>query len=99
MGGHHSGGTGHAMRNEQGRATLTDRTTGNIIREVSTFQCHHCSRIIHVPVKADPAAIGGLCGHCVKLICPNCVGKPCTPWLERIYAFERKLDARRSYGF
>lgn len=87
------------MRQAQGYATLTDRVTGNVTHERDTFQCHHCSRIVHVPPKADPASIGGLCGHCVKLICPRCVGGACTPWLEQLARMEARLDARRSYGF
>ena len=84
------------MLREQGYACISDPETGN--RECSTFTCFHCQRITHVKAKADPANIGGLCKHCMKLICPNCVGKPCVPFLEQLDAMEARYHALRSYG-
>lgn len=87
------------MRQAQGYATLTDRESGKVTAERDTFTCNHCSRIVHVAPKADPASIGGLCGHCLKMICPHCVGHGCTPWLEKLERMQARYEARRSYGF
>ena len=89
------------MRNPQGYETLFDVAGGGgLLGEQDTFTCHHCQRIVSVPVKADPANIGGLCKICMNLICPKCVNiGSCTPWVESMRRMEAKAAARRSYGF
>lgn len=83
------------MLKPQGVATLTSPEG---VKEADTFTCHHCNAITHVKAKADPAELGGLCKHCMKLICKNCVGKGCTPFLEKLDRFEKRLLARKSMG-
>jgi hypothetical protein len=91
------------VRNPQGYATLTDsaspyRTT-EAMQECDTFTCGHCNCIVHVPVKADPAVVGGMCKQCMTLICPRCVNKlTCTPWEHAMQIMEAKDAALRSYG-
>lgn len=65
--------------------------------EYDTLVCGHCNRIVHVPAKCDPAALGGLCKSCMKLICPRCVGEGCTPLEKQIEAMEERDYLRRSY--
>ena len=85
------------MRNPGGQILICDDSGSR--REHDTFTCHHCCKVVMVPVRADPAAIGGMCYQCMKLVCPGCVAKAeCTPlekWLEQQ---ERRADALRSYG-
>jgi hypothetical protein len=66
--------------------------------EIDTFSCYHCNRVVHVPVKADPANIGGTCPNCWKLICPQCVGKGCRPLEMQIEQMEERERILRSYG-
>ncbi len=66
--------------------------------EADTFTCGHCQHIVHVPVRADPASMGGLCKTCMRLICPKCVDKrTCTPWEKAFEEMEARQDALRSY--
>lgn len=95
------------MRNPQGQATLVGPkfigktpaapTALQTENECDTFTCGHCQRIVHVPVRCDPADLGGLCKCCMRLVCPNCVGKSCTPWEKAIEAMEARQHALRSY--
>ena len=67
--------------------------------EIDTFGCNHCNRIVHVPVRADPANIGGLCKQCMQLICAKCVDKgTCTPWELAMERSEAKDRFRRELG-
>lgn len=77
---------------------VCESVDGKIIREADSFTCNHCSRMVEVPYKQDPAKLGGFCGGCGKLVCSGCVGKGCRPiekWLEEQ---EASYHARRSYG-
>ncbi len=66
--------------------------------ECDTFTCAHCNRITHVKPKCDPADLGGLCRLCDKPVCPNCVGKGCTPFEKTLEKWEARDRALRSYG-
>jgi hypothetical protein len=69
------------------------------VTTTDTFTCGHCNCVVLVPAKADPAAIGGMCHQCMKLICPACVeAAVCTPFEAKLEAIERRADALRSYG-
>lgn len=69
------------------------------VREVDTFTCAHCQRLVEVPVRASPADCGGWCGRCAKPVCGPCADTGvCDPWerqLERLEARDRFL---RSIG-
>lgn len=85
------------MRRAGGYAVITDPNAG--VKEADTYTCFHCNTIVHVPVKADPANIGGLCKQCMKLVCPRCTAKgTCDPWEEQMKRAEAAYHARRSYG-
>ena len=98
------------MRNPQGYATIVgDLPTGapTIIEggvqhteaEIDTFTCGHCCRIVHVPVRASPSDIGGLCKQCMELICPQCVDKrTCTPWEREMEEQAAVAEFRKSAG-
>jgi hypothetical protein len=85
-------GGGVARTGDPGLASLAEWG------EADTFTCNHCQKITHIPVRADPADMGGLCGICAGLICPQCVGKGCTPWEKAMEISEAREDALRSYG-
>ena len=64
-----------------------------------TFTCGHCQFLVHVPPKADPADMGGMCKCCMRLICGKCVDKgTCTPWEKAIEASEARDRFRREAG-
>ena len=67
--------------------------------EIDTYTCFHCCRVVHVPVRADPADIGGLCKQCMQLICAKCVAKlTCTPWEKKMQEMEARDHWRRTIG-
>lgn len=74
-------------------------TSPDGVETTDTFTCHHCNCIVLVPVKADPAEIGGMCYQCMKLVCPRCVAAAvCSPFEKKLEAIERRHDTLRSYG-
>lgn len=69
-------------------------STRGDFHECDTASCGHCQAIMHVKPFCDPADLGGLCKHCMRIICPRCVAKNiCVPWEEMI----ARMEARRSY--
>ena len=95
------------MFKPQGQATLVGnlsslggpKTSLELDGEVDTFTCNHCQFIVHVPPRADPSNVGGLCRQCMGLICPKCVARGnCTPWEQTMEKMEAREDALRSYG-
>lgn len=94
------------MRKAQGYATLIGpavdsqrmpafRGQGEMA-ECDTFTCGHCNSIVHVPPRAAPENIGGMCRQCVKLICPTCVDLGvCVPFERQL----ERMESLRSYGF
>lgn len=81
------------MRNAQGVMLISDPAAG--LQEADTFTCFHCQYVTQVKPMSDPAAAGGFCRVCMKLICKNCVGKSCTPFEKKIQAMEEKYYRRR----
>ncbi len=102
------------MRSPQGLATIVGDlpcnaptiidqgipdATRHFETEIDTFTCGHCCRIVHVPVRASPSDIGGLCKQCMELICPQCVDKMvCTPWEQEMERREAVHRFRKSAG-
>jgi hypothetical protein len=85
------------MRKPQGYAFTFDLGTGDILKERDTFTCSHCNKITHVVPFCDPADLGGYCSVCDKLVCKDCaylqsLGKPCTPFMERLARMETHLE-------
>lgn len=68
-------------------------------KEIDTFTCHHCNKIVHVKAMADPADIGGMCKMCMQFICPQCLGQGCTPFEKKLLEMEAVgANRRMSYG-
>ena len=96
------------MRNPTGYASVVGAGVGHADPglssldqwgECDTYTCKHCNKIVHVPVRADPADIGGLCKQCYGLICPQCLSKGnCTPWEAQMERMEAREAALRSYN-
>ena len=84
------------MRNPGGYAVFI--MPGEAPAECDTFTCGHCNSIVHVKPKCDPSEVGGLCKVCMKMICPACLSKGCTPFEKKLEEMESREIARRSYG-
>lgn len=80
------------MRNPGGYAQII--APDGATREFDTTTCAHCNRVTHIPAKARPEDIGGLCKVCMGLICPACVGQACVPFLDRLEQMEAKARFR-----
>ena len=78
-----------------GRAGDNDRARVCLLHTAGTGSRY---RVVHVPPRADPADIGGLCSLCMGLICPKCVGKGCDPLEKKLERQEAHYHALRSYG-
>ena len=85
------------MRNAGGYSIIR-QVDNDRVRECDTYSCGHCNRIVHVPVKCDPAEIGGMCFSCNTLICKEChMTDGCIPLEERLARAEARYHALRSY--
>lgn len=85
------------MRKAGGYAIICDPCAP--IKEMDTFTCHHCDRIVHVEAKANVDDLGGMCRICMKLVCPRCVDAgTCTPLEKRLTEQENKYHTLKSYG-
>ena len=98
------------MRNPQGYAVIVSPEAGMAkfdkfrceeIRtgttEIDTFQCVHCSRVMHVKPKANMDDFGSMCRNCMKMTCPTCANGPCTPFMKKIEMIEERDRIRRMY--
>lgn len=82
------------------RLTGYARTTGpGGVEEHETFTCGHCQRIVHVPPRAAPASLGGVCKLCMRLVCPSCNARgKCDPFERKLEREEARERSRRSMG-
>lgn len=80
----------------QGYACITDPVDG--IKECDTHTCAHCQKLVFTPPNKKIEEVGDFCRGCMKVICLNCVGKGCTPFLKKIELEEARYHALRSYG-
>lgn len=67
-------------------------------KEVDTFTCKHCNKIVEVQPRCDPADMGGRCNVCDGLICPSCVGKGCDVIEEKLKRWEHQATVRQDYA-
>lgn len=86
------------MRRAFGYAFLTDRESGKIVGECSTFTCARCSRLVHVKPKCDPAELGGVDYRSGRLICAPCVNSEVALWEERLIRLEAEIERTRFAG-
>jgi hypothetical protein len=84
------------MRNPGGYSIIIE--PGKPDLEQETFTCKHCNRVVFVEPFMDAADFGGRCTLCDGLICPDCVGKGCDPFEEKLKRMEAQHEARKSYG-
>lgn len=83
---------------QRGATTLVENGVRYTEAEIDTYTCAHCNRVVHVPVRADPADVGGLCKQCMNLICPRCTAKGvCVPWEKEMLRREAKAQFHRDF--
>jgi hypothetical protein len=63
--------------------------------EVETSTCAHCQRMTDIPSRRKMQDVVDICRGCMKLICLECVGKPCIPIMKRIEAQEEAFYRRQ----
>lgn len=68
---------------------------GKLIAEYHSSTCAHCQRITTFPTQRSIMEYVDICRHCMKLICLECYGKGCTPWIKRIEQAEEKAERSR----
>jgi hypothetical protein len=83
------------MPAEQGCVIITD-VYGET--HTPTFTCSHCNKVVKYKSASAVHEHGDFCRSCMTMICNDCAGKPCTPFLKKLEAYERRYNARRSYG-
>ena len=67
---------------------------GSVI-ECGTRKCSHCSKQVEIPNLRRMTDYMDFCRCCMRTICLECYGKPCTPELKRIEEAERRFHSRR----
>ena len=58
--------------------------------EADTYTCAHCIRVVHVKPGAIPEELGSMCRNCMKMVCPECAPKGCTPWEKKLEQWEAR---------
>lgn len=84
------------MRRPQGYAVIT--AADGRVHEADTATCRHCNGVFHVGPRQRAEDIGGLCGVCMGIICPRCLGRGCDEVQRKLDRAEASYHARRSYG-
>lgn len=64
-------------------------------KQYDTRNCVHCNRnwVLKSDVKGKGEE-GGFCTNCMNVICPECVGKACFPFMKRLERYEQKMRLR-----
>lgn len=68
--------------------------SGVLIREVYHSTCSHCQTGTEFPSKRTMMEHVEICRGCMRLICLNCYGKPCTPAEKEAERIEREARLR-----
>ena len=68
--------------------------TGGVERECDTFTCCHCNTVVFVKPRAPAEESGGFCRMCMKMTCPRCTDKGCTPFEKKLEAMEAQARFR-----
>lgn len=85
------------MRKPGGYGIITE-ADGSIV-EHDTFTCCHCQRVTRVPPKAPPDQFGDFCRNCMRMVCVQCAGKPCTPFQKKLDEANERAYVLKTYGF
>jgi hypothetical protein len=70
--------------------TYFDPLFGEVESHSST--CHHCQHITDFPSVKRMFDHVDVCRGCMKLICLECVGKPCRPFEKEAERLEREAE-------
>ncbi len=79
----------------QGYSVLVDPEAGT--KECDTHTCAHCQKVVFTPPNKKIEEVGDFCRGCMKVICLDCAGKGCSPFMKKLEAMEARYHARRSY--
>lgn len=66
------------------------------VEEFHSSTCSHCQRITDFPSMKKMHDYVDICRGCMKLICLECVGKPCVTWVKQC-EIEEELARRNLY--
>lgn len=67
--------------------------------EQETFTCAHCNVLVPVKHRAAPDECGGLCMHCMAMVCTTCQRHgTCTPFEKKLVAYERRQSLFAAAG-
>lgn len=71
------------------------------VKELYSSTCSHCQRLTEIPSRRTMMDHVEICRGCMRLICLECVGKPCRPYEleaernEREHELGRKIQIER----
>ena len=67
------------------------------VTEVHNSVCAHCQHLTEFPSLKAMMDHVEVCRSCMKLICLECVGKPCVTWLKKC-DIEEALERKRRWA-
>ena len=72
---------------------------GNLT-EMHASKCVHCEQFTYFPSMKKMHETGiDVCRSCMRLVCKDCAGKPCRPWLKEVERQEARSRMLRDIGF
>lgn len=71
---------------------------GILVRESYVSTCSHCQHHTEFASKRVMMDHVEICRGCMKLICLECVGKPCRPFEKEAERQEREAQLQRTFG-
>jgi len=69
---------------------------GEDVVEVHASTCAHCQHITEFPSMRKMHEHVDVCRNCMKLICLECAGKPCVPWMKIVDYYESKEQSKQN---
>lgn len=73
------------------------RCDGYTTVEMHASTCSHCQHVTEFPSRREMMNHVEMCRGCMKLICLECLGKPCVTWLKQC-DIEEAVYRRQFYG-
>lgn len=66
---------------------------GGLTKKFDTCTCIHCNKVwVTFSTEKGIGNPGGWCRMCMRMICPNCAGKECEPFMRKLEKMERKSN-------